>query len=160
MNDPATVAIAGEPAVPAGMIVVTESGDGRLQQLLLDGRHRLLADEPVAVGGGDTGPNPYDLLLMSLDACTSMTLRLYAERKKWSLTRVTVRLRHSRIHAEDCAGCETRQGMLDRIEREILLEGPLEAEQRARLLEIAEQCPVHRTLKSEIVIETRLAAGA
>ncbi len=144
------------PDVAPGTVVVAESGDGRLSQHLLDGRHRLIADEPVAAGGGDAGPGPYELLLMGLGACTSMTLRLYAERKKWPLERVIVRLSHRRIHAEDCAECETKQGLLDRIERAIELLGPLDPEQRARLVQIADHCPVHRTLTSEVSIVTRL----
>ncbi len=114
----------------------------------------LLADEPAAVGGLDSGPGPHDLLLAALGACTAMALRLYAERKKLPLLRAEVRLRHSRIHASDCVECETKEGMLDRIERIITLHGDLNAEQRARLMEIAEKCPVHRTLKSEIDIRT------
>jgi putative redox protein len=119
--------------------------------------HALRADEPVAVGGTASGPGPYDLLLAALGSCTGMTLRLYADRKGWPLERVEVTLRHDRIHAKDCADCETQVGMLDRIEREIALRGPLDEAQRARLLEIADRCPVHRTLRSEIQIVTRLA---
>jgi putative redox protein len=145
-------------AMIPGTVLVTENGAGLFGQDLLDGRHRLVADEPAAVGGADAGPNPYELLLMSLGACTSMTLRLYAKRKQLPLTRVAVRLRHSRIHAEDCAECETKAGSIDRIEREIVLEGKLDADQRKRMLEIADMCPVHRTLTSEISIVTRLAA--
>ena len=145
--------------VPTGTVVVSESGNGVLEQRLLDGRHVLVADEPPAIGGGDAGPNPYELLLMSLGACTSMTLRLYAKRRAWPLSHITVRLRHGRIHAEDCAECETKAGFVDRIEREIVLEGPLEAEQRKRLMEIAEMCPIHRTLTSEISIVTRTVAA-
>jgi len=143
-------------AVEAGWVKVVESGEGKFAQHLLDGRHRLAADEPVASGGLDRGPNPYELLLMALGACTSMTLRLYADRKGWPLARVAVRLRHEKIHAQDCADCETRQGKIDRIERIIDLEGALDAAQRQRLLEIAEMCPVHRTLTSEISIVSRL----
>jgi putative redox protein len=146
------------PPVAPGTVVVVESGEGPLEQYLLDGRHRLVADEPAPLGG-DAGPNPYELLLMSLGACTAMTLRLYARRKAWPLTRVAVRLRHSRIHAADCAECDTKTGFIDRMEREIDLAGPLDAAQRARLLEIADMCPVHRTLTSEINIRTRLAAS-
>jgi len=146
-----------DPPVVAGTVVVAESGEGRFNQALLDGRHRLLADEPTASGGTDSGPNPYELLLMALGACTSMTLRLYAERQHWPLERVVVRLRHDKIHAEDCAGCETKEGKLDRIERNIELHGALDDAQRQRLLEIANMCPVHRTLTSEVRIETRLA---
>ena len=145
------------PPVAPGTVLVVESGEGLLKQILFDGRHRLVADEPLAAGGSDAGPNPYELLLMSLGACTAMTLRLYAQRKQWPLERVAVRLTHARIHAEDCAECETRSGFVDRIEREIELAGPLDAAQRARLMAIAEMCPVHRTLTSEISIQSRLA---
>jgi uncharacterized OsmC-like protein len=120
------------------------------------GPHRLIADEPATAGGMDAGPSPYDLLCASLGACTSMTLGMYARRKQWPLESVTVRLRHSRIHASDCAECETKEGMLDRIERDIELAGVLTQEQRTKLLEIADKCPVHRTLKSEIDIRSRL----
>jgi uncharacterized OsmC-like protein len=121
------------------------------------GPHRMLADEPVAVGGDDSGPGPYDFLLAGLGACTSMTMRMYADRKSLPLDRVTVTLRHSKIHAEDCAECETRDGMLDQIDRVIGIEGALDADQRQRLMEIADKCPVHRTLKSEIRIVTKAA---
>ncbi len=152
-----TAAARTQSAVSPDTVVVVENGKGLFGQDLLNGRHRLVADEPRAVGGGDAGPNPYELLLMSLGACTSMTLRLYARRKQLPLTRVAVRLRHSRIHAEDCADCETKAGFIDRIEREIVLEGSLDEDQRKRMLEIANMCPVHRTLTSEISIVTQLA---
>gem|GEM_PF-64465 len=148
---------APQPASEAGdakTVVVRETGQGRFQQEVTVGTHRFLADEPVEVGGLDSGPGPYDLLLAGLGACTAMTLRLYAERKALPLERVTVRLNHSRIHATDCADCETKEGMLDRIDRAITLRGALDAEQRRRLLEIADKCPVHRTLTSEIDIRT------
>jgi putative redox protein len=138
------------------VVDVSEIPGGGFARAVTAGPHRLLADEPVAAGGTDTGPGPYDYLLIALGACTSMTVRLYAGRKGWPLERVAVRLRHSKIHAEDCRDCETREGRLDQIETDIELLGPLDAEQRARLLEIAERCPVHRTLVSEIVIRTRL----
>jgi uncharacterized OsmC-like protein/alpha-beta hydrolase superfamily lysophospholipase len=153
-----------EPASPTaettvaeeGAVIVSETGGGRFQQSIRVGSHELLADEPRNVGGLDSGPGPYDLLLAGLGACTSMTLRLYAERKSLPLERVTVRLSHDKIHAADCADCETREGRIDRIDRAITLEGALDAEQRAKLLEIADKCPVHRTLKSEISIRTAL----
>jgi putative redox protein len=139
---------------PAGTVIVRETRRGVFEQEVIAGRHHLTADEPVNVGGLDSGPGPYELLLAALGACTSMTLRLYADRKKLPLTRTEVRLRHSRIYATDCAECETKEGMLDRIERIITLEGELDAEARKRLLEIADKCPVHRTLISEIDIRT------
>jgi len=134
--------------------VVVRGGGQRFAQEITVGPHRLTADEPAAAGGGDTGPDPYGFLLASLGACTSMTIALYARRKRWPLEGVTVRLRHSRIHAQDCADCETREGLIDRIDREIELAGPLSDEQRQSLLAIAERCPVHRTLVSEIDIRT------
>jgi uncharacterized OsmC-like protein len=143
------------------MSTVVVSGDAHgFAQEISAGRHRLAGDEPVDAGGTDTGPGPYELLLAALGSCQSMTLALYARRKGWPLQRVTVRLHHSRVHAEDCAACETRPVLLDRIEVEIDLEGPLSDEQRARLLEIAGRCPVHRTLTSAIDIRSTLAPPA
>jgi uncharacterized OsmC-like protein/alpha/beta superfamily hydrolase len=135
-------------------VVVRDAGEGTFPQDIVAGHHRLRADEPESVGGTDTGPTPYDLLLAGLGACTSMTVRLYAERKGWPLRRTTVRLSHDRIHAEDCESCETKEGRIDRIQRRITFEGSLDADQRTRLLQIADKCPVHRTLTSEIRIET------
>ena len=136
-------------------ITVHGSAAGFAQEIAI-GQHRLLADEPASVGGTDTGPNPYDLLLAALGSCTSMTIAMYARRKGWPLESVTVRLSHSKVHAEDCAESETRVGMLDHVRRDVEFSGPLSEEQRTRLLDIATKCPVHRTLESEIVIETHL----
>jgi uncharacterized OsmC-like protein len=133
---------------------VRETRKGTFQQEIISGAHRLIADEPANVGGLDSGPGPYDLLLAALGACTSMTLRLYADGKIWPLTRVEVRLRHDRIYATDCAECETKEGLIDHIERVITLEGDLDTNQRARLMEMADKCPVHRTLTSEVEIRT------
>ena len=154
-------AVAPESAADVGeaprQVVVRETRKSKFQQTVSVGPHRMLADEPLAAGGEDSGPGPYDLLLASLGACTSMTMRLYADRKALPLERVTVTLKHNKIHAEDCAECETRTGMLDRIDRVIGMEGTLDAEQRAKLVEIADKCPVHRTLTSEVHIVTALA---
>lgn len=114
----------------------------------------MIADEPVAAGGADSGPGPYDFLLAGLGACTSMTMRLYANRKSLPMDRVTVTLKHSKIYAKDCAECETKEGMLDQIERIITIDGNLDIEQRKKLMEIADKCPVHRTLTSEVRIVT------
>jgi uncharacterized OsmC-like protein/alpha-beta hydrolase superfamily lysophospholipase len=141
-------------ATEPGTVVVHETRRGKFQQEVIVGAHHFLADEPEKVGGMDSGPNPYDLLLAALGACTSMTLRLYADRKQLPLKQTTVRLHHNKIHAADCADCETKEGMLDRIDLAIMFEGDLDAGQRARLLEIADKCPVHRTLESEIDIRT------
>ena len=138
---------------------VEETGEGAFHQRISAGAHEWAADEPVDLGGTDRGPNPYDLLLAALGACTSMTLRMYAKHKKWPLEGVAVTLRHEKIHAKDCADCETKAGKVDRIEREIALKGPLDDAQRKRLLEIAERCPVHRTLMEEKKIVSRLAGG-
>lgn len=135
-------------------VIVRGDASGFTQEIVV-GPHRLTADEPIEVGGKDTGPSPYDLLLAALGSCTSMTVAMYARLKKWPLESVTVNLRHSKIHATDCRDCETQEGKIDRIEREIHLAGNLDAEQQKRLLEIADKCPVHRTLKSEIDIQTR-----
>jgi len=148
-----------QPADDAGQgdgVVVRETGTGRFQQEISAGRHRFLADEPVAAGGLDSGPGPYDLVLAALGACTAMTLRLYAERKSLPLERVIVRLSHAKIHATDCENCETKEGMIDRIVRSITLRGELDADQRGRLMEIADKCPVHRTLTSEVDIRTEV----
>jgi len=138
-------------------VLVGETRAGKFQQEIAIGPYRLLADEPTSAGGEDSGPSPYDLLTAALGACTAMTVRQYADRKKLPLERVRVNLRHNKIHAGDCSECETREGRIDRIERVIELEGPLDDAMRAKLLEIADKCPVHRTLHAEVLIPTRLA---
>jgi putative redox protein len=138
-------------------VVVQETRNSKFQHAVAIGPHRLLADEPRAAGGDDSGPGPYDFLLTALGACKSMTMRLYADRKSFPLERATVTLNHAKIYARDCAECETKEGMLDQIEVAIGLEGPLDADQRKRILEIADKCPVHRTLTSEIRIVTSAA---
>jgi putative redox protein len=146
----------GHDAAPAeGTVTVTEADSGTYTQQITAGRHRLVADEPQPIGG-DAGPTPYDLLLAALGACTSMTVRMYANRKDWPLERVRVTLRHSRIHAKDCADCETTNGWIDHIDRDIELTGDLDDTQRERLLHIAERCPVHQTLTSEVRVATSL----
>jgi putative redox protein len=129
---------------------VTVRGSGAFEQQIEIGPHRLRADEPPAAGGTDRGPTPYQLLLAALGSCMSMTVSLYAKRKGWPLTGVEVRLSHDKIHAADCADCETREGRIDSIVKELILEGPHDDEQRARLNDIAGRCPVPRTLRSEV----------
>ena len=138
-----------------GWVVVFGEARGFANQVVA-GTHRFPADEPEAAGGTDTGPGPYDLLLAALGTCTSMTVSLFARRRKWPLESVTVRLRHSRIYVQDCERCEKEDGRVDRIEREITLAGKLDPAQRQALLAIADKCPVHRTLTHEIRIDTRL----
>jgi putative redox protein len=137
-------------------VVVHGSARSFRQEVVVD-NHSLVADEPVSAGGSDAGPDPYDYLLTALGVCTSMTVGLYARRKQFPLENITVSLRHSRIYAKDCEECETKEGMLDRIDVEVDLTGALSAEQHAKLMEIAGKCPVHRTLTSEINIRLRPA---
>lgn len=144
-------------AVRRGFVRVEETGGGTFTNVIDAGGHQLFADEPVDVGGDDRGPTPYELLLSALGACTSITVRMYADRKGWPLERIVVDLRHEKIHADDCAHCETEKGYIDRIHIEVTVEGPLDEEQRARLLDIAHKCPVHRTLQREIDMPTSLA---
>lgn len=148
------------PAIQEGIVVVRPTGKGRLQQVANAAGHDVLIDEPLDKGGLAEGPTPYDLILAALGACTSMTIGLYAERKGLPLEDIAVTLTHRRIHAKDCADCETSEGMLDEITREIVLIGPLDDAQRSRLVEIAGMCPVHRTLAGEIKIRTTLAPAA
>lgn len=142
-----------------GQVTVRGAADSLVQEIEA-GRHQLRSDEPVSVGGTDTGPTPYDLLLAALGSCTSMTVGMYARRKQWPLTRVTIRLSHSRVHARDCAVCDTEDAMLTVIERVVEFNGPLSDAQRERLLDIANRCPVHRTLGSRIEIRTTSRAAA
>lgn len=151
----ATPEAGSDTTSPEGTVTVEETGSGPYTQQITSGHHRILADEPRPIGD-DAGPTPYDLLLAALGACTSMTVRMYAGRKGWPLEQVRVTLRHSRIHAKDCADCETTSGWIDHIDREIELAGDLDDAQRQRLLHIAERCPVHQTLTSEVNIATSL----
>lgn len=145
------------PVAEPGTVVVEESLNGKFQNVVsVGGRHVLIADEPENVGGTDTGPGPYDFLLTALGACTAMTVRMYADFKNIPLDKIRVTLKHDKIHAEDCEECETKTGKLDHISRDLHFSGDLTDEQRAKLLEIADKCPVHRTLHSEIVEESRL----
>ncbi|MBZ0112979.1 MAG: bifunctional alpha/beta hydrolase/OsmC family protein [Thermoanaerobaculia bacterium] len=145
--------------LPAGEVQV-EVGPKGYTCLVRAGRHRLLADEPQTVGGDDAGPNPYAYLLAALGSCTAMTLRMYADRKEWPLEGVQVTLEHDRIHAKDCSDCDSKEGNVGVIQRVIELDGNLDDEQRQRLLEIADRCPVHRTLEAEVRVRTRLEGGS
>lgn len=148
---------AEEPAaLPQGTVEVSETLMGPLAQRVRAGHHVLLAGEPVADGGDDAGPGPYDYLLAALGACTSMTMRLYAERKGIAAERFSVRLSHRRVHAEDCTDCETKEGNIGEITRDISIEGDIPEAARTRLMEIADRCPVHETLTHEIKIRSRL----
>ncbi|AGB21542.1 putative redox protein, regulator of disulfide bond formation [Mycobacterium sp. JS623] len=144
-----------DAASAEGTVIVNETGSGTFTRQITAGRHELIADEPAPIGD-DAGPTPYDLLLGALGACTSMTVRMYANRKEWPLERIRVTLRHNRIHAKDCAECETTKGFIDHIDIDIELVGDLDDAQRDRLLQIAERCPVHLVLTSEIDIATSL----
>jgi len=153
-RDPQTL----QQSIVPGSVLVASTGRGPFEQVLLDGRHTLSADEPVTVGGADAGPGPYELLLMALGACTSMTINLYAARKKWPLDQAIVRLRHDRVYADDCVDCEDPKAKIDRISMSIELIGALDDAQRTRMMEIAKQCPVHRTLTGKIDIRSDLVA--
>jgi uncharacterized OsmC-like protein len=137
--------------------VVVRGTAKNFQQEVIAGKHKFVADEPVSAGGGDAGSDPYDYLLTALGVCTSMTIGFYARRNRLPLENITVSLSHSRIYAADCEECETRQGMLDRIDVEVELTGSLSPEQHAKLMQVAAKCPVHRTLTSEINIRLRTA---
>lgn len=142
-------------SVAEGRVSVSIGEEGYASSIAVNG-HELLADEPTGVGGGGTGPTPYDLVLAGLGACKTMTIRMYADRKGWPLEAANVRLSHKRIHAADCATCDTKNGRIDRIDVQIELQGDLTPDQRQRLVEIADRCPVHRTLTSETVIASSL----
>ena len=134
--------------------VTVETANGKFQQKVSAGNHDLLADEPVSFGGTDTGPTPYDYLLTALGSCTSMTIKMYADRKKWPLESVHIELEHSREHVEDCSKCSNDENRIDVIDRSITLRGDLSDDQRAKLMEIADKCPVHRTLENRIDIHS------
>jgi uncharacterized OsmC-like protein/alpha-beta hydrolase superfamily lysophospholipase len=142
-------------------VMVRETGEGKFQNLIVAGRHRLIADEPAAAGGLDTGPNPYDYLSIALGACTAMTLRVYAEHKNLALDRVAVEVRHGKVAADHCADCsavtQARSAKIDRFERVIRIEGEIDTGVAAKIVEIAEKCPVHRTLESGSAVVTRVA---
>ncbi len=144
-----------EEVHPEDNEVVARTGNG-LRTEIMAGGHGLVADEPESLGGTNTGPTPYDLLSAALGACTSMTLRMYADHKGWPLEESTVYLNHSKIKAADCPECDAKKGKVDRFTRELEIKGDLDEAQRARLTEIANRCPVHRTFHGEINVVTRL----
>jgi len=142
------------PSQEPRSVVVAGPGTGFRTDVEVGGHH-LVVDEPIAVGGSDAGPTPYEMLLAGLGACTVMTLRIYADRRKWPLERARVTLQHRKVHAQDCVDCDRKDTKMDVIDRVIVLEGALNDEQRTKLLEIAERCPVHQTLKGKIQVNTR-----
>ncbi len=148
------------PTIPKAVkdtVVVAETGTGKFTNAIITGSgHFISADEPPSVGGDDTGPTPYDLLLSALGACKSMTMRMYADRKGYNLQRAEVRLSHEKIHAEDCANCETEKGKVDHIQADITIKGNLTDEERQKIFEIAERCPVHKTITNEVIIDANL----
>jgi len=137
-------------------VTVEEAGPGQFAGIVKAGRHVLSVDEPFSAEGTDTGPGPYEYLVAALAACTTMTLRMYVKRKGWAVGRISCVVTHDHVHAEDCADCESKDVKLDRITRTIRVEADLDDERRQRLLDIANKCPVHRTLTSKITVETRL----
>ncbi len=143
-----------EPDTPDEDVVTRTEGTYRTA--IQAGRHALVGDEPESVGGDDDGPTPYGFLLSALGSCTGMTLRMYADRKEWPLDETIVRLSHEKVHAEDCENCDTEQGQVDRITREIEIRGRLSDDQRERLFEIANKCPVHRTLLGDVDVRSSL----
>ncbi len=145
-------------ALPPGIVEVSETLTGRYSNEVRVGRHQLLSDEPADVGGNDAGPMPHDFVLAGLGACTSMTVRMYAERKGIPLKRVSVRLSYRKMKAADCPDCTTKEGEITEMTRDVTLEGDLTAEQRQRLIEIANKCPVHKTLTGEIKVRTHLVS--
>ena len=155
---PKEAAQAGTSSADDGVVLVSERGTGRFTQTVAAGRHQFLMDEPAAMGGDDEGPAPYEMLNAALGACTAMTVRMYANRKGWPLDSVRVALVHDKVHASDCATCETEEGRIDRIVRVVELKGGLSEAQRVRLMEIADRCPVHQTLHAEVDIVTRAGA--
>jgi len=147
---------AGHEQPPEGIVMVSE-GEAPYAQVIRAGAHLWTSDEPDSIGGGNRGPTPYDLLLSALGGCTAITLRMYADRKQWPLEHTEIALRHERVHADDCDGCEDRNRKIERIQRQVRLAGPLDDDQRQRLLEIADKCPVHRTLLNALFVSTTLA---
>ncbi len=148
----------GQMSVENGSVVVRTAKGLRAE--VTAGGYTLVADKPAALGRTEAGPTPYDYLLTALGSCSAITVRMYADRKGWPLQSVTVWLEHRRIHAKDCEECETKSGRIDRIGLELELEGPLDDAQRERLREIADKCPVKRTLDSEVLIESRATVSA
>ena len=147
--------MAQPPTQEPRTVVVEGPTSGFRAEVTVNG-HRLTVDEPVPVGGTDTGPSPYEMLLAALGSCTAMTLRLYADRRQWPLKRAVVKLRHHKVHAQDCVDCPKKPAKMDVVDRVLVLEGPLDEAQRAKLVEIAERCPVHQTLGSAIQVNTTL----
>jgi putative redox protein len=141
---------------PGDNRIMARTGETLYRTDIIANGHHIIADEPKSVGGANLGPSPYDLLVSGLGACTCMTLRMYADRKKWPVESISVELKHRKIHANECETCETKAGRLDKIDLEIQIKGDIDDDQRKRMLEIAEKCPVHRTLHSEIITEARL----
>lgn len=154
---PESVAAPETPDEGPEKVLVEETGEGKFHTRVTAGRHSFIADEPKRVGGDDAGPDPYELLVAGLGACTSMTLRMYADRKEWPLKRVSVSLHHIKDYTDDCEGCVKGEAQkIDIITRELTLEGDLDESQRARLLEIADRCPVHQTLNAPVSVKTVL----